>query len=80
MCHLKLVHLLFSEVAMEGMLEMEKGAVGDWVFTALNKGSVSLEHPNYSLKCFEDYRTLSWKFEEGSKRQELGLVVACPII
>lgn len=62
------------------MLEMEKGAVGDWVFTALNKGSVSLEHPNYSLKCFEDYRTLSWKFEEGSKRQELGLVVACPII
>lgn len=25
MCHLKLVHLLFSEVAMEGMLEMEKG-------------------------------------------------------
>lgn len=65
------------------MLEMEKGAVGDWVFTVLNKGSITLisfEHPNYSLKCFGDYRTLSWKFEEGSKRQELGLVVACPII
>lgn len=62
------------------VLEMEKGAVGDWMFTVLNKGSVSFEHPNYSLKCFGAYRTLSWKFEEGSKRQELGLVVACPII
>ena len=59
---------------------MEKGAVGDGVFTVLNKDSISFEHPNYSLKCFGDYRTLSWKFKEGSKRQELGLVVACPII
>ena len=62
------------------MLEMEKGVVGDWVFTVPNKGSVSFEHPNCSLKCLGDYRTLSWKFQEGSERQELGLVVACPII
>lgn len=74
------IHNMIEVVRRKIMLEMEKGAVGDGVFTVLNKGSISFEHPNYSLKCFGDYRTLSWKFKEGSKRQELGLVVACPII